>query len=125
MEPPHPRAGTAREAERARRRLEALAPLRPFPAPDDMPVVVAARMSLSFPLLISAVPVRALDMKSKGTREALDAVENGRPAARPLVADVCWFSDGGIGSNLPVPFFATPLPTRPTFAIDLDGFHPD
>lgn len=120
-----PPTGGGRDGERARRRLEALAPLRPFPAPDDLPVVVAARMSLSFPLLISAVPLRALDMTRKGTREALDAVENGRPAARPLVADVCWFSDGGIASNFPVHFFDTPLPTRPTFAIDLDGFHPD
>jgi hypothetical protein len=41
------------------------------------------------------------------------------------VAEVCWFSDGGIASNFPVHFFDAPLPTRPTFAIDLDGFHPD
>ena len=125
METHPPPTGAGRDGERTRRRLEALAPLRPLPAPDDLPVVVAARMSLSFPLLISAVPLRALDMTRKGTREALDAVENGRPAARPLVADVCWFSDGGIASNFPVHFFDTPLPTRPTFAIDLDGFHPD
>ena len=125
MEAHPPPAGAGRDAERTRRRLEALAPLRPFPAPDDLPVVVAARMSLSFPLLISAVPLRALDMTSKRTREAVEAIENGRPAAQPLVADVCWFSDGGIASNFPVHFFDTPLPTRPTFAIDLDGFHPD
>ena len=36
----------------------------PLPEPDDLPVVVAARMSLSFPLLISAVPLHALDMTS-------------------------------------------------------------
>ncbi|MGH8827353.1 MAG: hypothetical protein ACRDVZ_07075, partial [Jiangellaceae bacterium] len=36
-----------------------------------------------------------------------------------------WFSDGGIASNLPVHFFDTPLPTRPTFAIDLAPFPPD
>ena len=125
MEAHPPPTGTGRDAERSRRRLEALAPLRPFPAPDDLPVVVAARMSLSFPLLVSAVPLRALDMTRKDTREAVEAVENGRPAARPLIAEVCWFSDGGIASNFPVHFFDTPLPTRPTFAIDLDGFHPD
>ena len=45
-----PPLGTGSEAERTRRRLEALLPLRPFPAPEDLPVVVAARMSLSFPL---------------------------------------------------------------------------
>ncbi len=125
MEAHPPPSGTGREAERTRRRLEALAPLRPFPAPDDIPVVVAARMSLSFPLLISAVPLHALDMSSKRTRDAVEAIENGRTPAGPLVADVCWFSDGGIASNFPVHFFDAPLPTRPTFAIDLDSFHPD
>lgn len=122
---PPPDEGSDAEIERTRHRLAALAPLRPFPAPADLPVVVAARMSLSFPLLISAVPLHALDLTSKATRDAIEAVEAGRPSAHPLVADVCWFSDGGIVSNFPVHFFDTPLPTRPTFAIDLDGFHPD
>jgi len=120
-----PPAGDGREGERRARRLAALAPLRPFPAADDLPVVVAARMSLSFPLLISAVPLHALDMTSRRTRRAVEAVEDGSEPAEPLVAEVCWFSDGGIASNFPVHFFDTPLPARPTFAIDLDGFHPD
>jgi hypothetical protein len=125
MEAHPPPLGTDRDAERTRRRLDALLPLRPFPAPDDLPVVVAARMSLSFPLLICAVPLHALDMTRTHVREAVAAVEDGRPPARPLVAEVCWFSDGGIASNFPVHFFDAALPTRPTFAIDLDGFHPD
>jgi predicted acylesterase/phospholipase RssA len=125
MEAHPPRLDEGRDGERTRRRLEALAPLRPFPVPDDLPVVVAARMSLSFPLLISAVPLHALDMTRSRTREAVDAVEDGRTPREGLAADVCWFSDGGIASNFPVHFFDTPLPTRPTFAIDLDGFHPD
>jgi hypothetical protein len=82
-------------------------------------------MSLSFPLLISAVPLRALDLTRRQTRESVDAVEEGRPPVEPLVAEHCWFSDGGIASNFPVHFFDAPLPSRPTFAIDLDGFHPD
>jgi predicted acylesterase/phospholipase RssA len=125
MEEHPPPLGAGRDAERTRRRLDALLPLRPFPAPDDLPVVVAARMSLSFPLLISAVPLYALDMTRGHVREAVEAVEDGLPPAHALVADVCWFSDGGIASNFPVHFFDAPLPTRPTFAIDLDGFHPD
>jgi predicted acylesterase/phospholipase RssA len=111
--------------ERLRRTLAALAPLRPLPDPDDLPAVVAARMSLSFPLLVSAVPLRALDLTRTRTRQALAAVEAGRVPEHALEADVCWFADGGITSNFPVHFFDTPLPTRPTFAIDLDGFHPD
>ena len=125
MEAHPPDPGEGRDGERRRQRLEALAPLRPFPAPDELPVVVAARMSLSFPLLISAVPLRALDMTRTRTRNAVEAVEEGRAPAHPLDAEVCWFADGGIASNFPVHFFDTPLPTRPTFAIDLDGFHPD
>ena len=120
-----PPAGEGREGERRARRLAALAPLRPFPAPEDLPVVVAARMSLSFPVLISAVPLHALDMTRRATRRAVEAVEDGGTPPEPLAAEVCWFSDGGIASNFPVHFFDTPLPTRPTFAIDLDGFHPD
>ena len=64
-------------------------------------------------------------MTRRRTREALEAVEAGRAPASPLSAEPCWFSDGGIASNFPVHFFDAPLPTRPTFAIDLDGFHPD
>ena len=120
-----PPVAEGRGGERRRRTLGALAPLRPLPDPDDLPVVVAARMSLSFPLLISAVPLHALDLTRERTREALAAVEKGDVPADRLEAPVCWFADGGITSNFPVHFFDTPLPTRPTFAIDLDGFHPD
>ena len=125
MEAHPPALPDGREGERRSRVLAALAPLRPLPDPDDLPVVFAARMSLSFPLLISAVPLHALDLTRRHTREALAAVEAGDTPEHPLEAEVCWFSDGGITSNFPVHFFDTPLPTRPTFAIDLDGFHPD
>ena len=36
-----------------------------------------------------------------------------------------YFSDGGICSNFPIEFFDSPLPTRPTFGVDLRDFHPD
>lgn len=70
---------------------------------DDLPIVVATRMSLSFPLLLSAVPLWSIDRGAQGTH----------------VPERCWFSDGGITSNFPVHFFDAPLPTRPTFAINL------
>ncbi|WP_086840890.1 patatin-like phospholipase family protein [Amycolatopsis kentuckyensis] len=85
---------------------EAPGALRPLPAPEHLPVLVATRMSLSFPFLLSAVPLHTLD----------DATPEGRR--------VHWFSDGGICSNLPVHFFDSPLPGRPTFAIDLAPFPP-
>jgi hypothetical protein len=112
-------------------------PLRPLPAAADLPVVVATRMSLSFPLLISAVPLHAVDYQgSAANREARAEARRWRrehpgthvedaPAAlpRPVFA-VNWFSDGGICSNLPIHFFDRPLPTRPTFGVDLTRLPP-
>lgn len=79
-----------------------------LPAAADLPVVVAARMSLSFPPLIAAVPLYAL---------------NARDGANPK-PERCWFSDGGITSNMPIHFFDSPAPRWPTFAINLDALPP-
>ena len=78
--------------------------LRRLPDPQDLPVVVAVRMSLSFPILLSAIPLYAFDFKA------------GDPEGTP---HRCWFTDGGIGSNFPIHFFDSPIPTRPTFGLDL------
>ena len=100
----------ARKRRSAALREQAL-PLLPLPVAAELPVVVATRMSLSFPFLISAVPLHAVDY-----------ADNGGTAPR---FGVHWFSDGGICSNLPVHFFDRPLPLRPTFAIDLAAFPSD
>lgn len=71
--------------------------IRPFPAPKDIPVVVVARMSMSFPVLFSAVPIYY----------------------RPTSGRPSWLSDGGIVSNFPVHKFDRALPPWPTFAFDL------
>ncbi|MBI5093549.1 MAG: patatin-like phospholipase family protein [Candidatus Hydrogenedentes bacterium] len=94
-----------RRAENAQRRrwFESL-DIYPMPEPADLPVVVAVRMSLSFPILLSAVPLFAVDWD----RDPL-----GEKPER------CWFSDGGVCSNFPVHFFDSALPRRPTFSIDL------
>lgn len=92
-----------------------------LPDPEHLPVVVAARMSLSFPLLISAVPLHAVDF----TRECNKKNSAERPAGAPLRAEICWFSDGGISSNFPIHFFDAPLPRWPTFGVDLSEFSPD
>lgn len=99
-------------------RIVTRTPYRPLPAPADLPVVVAARMSLSFPVLISAIPLYAVDWTLKKNQK-LD-----REGEAPELGR-CWFSDGGIGSNFPVHFFDGLLPSRPTFGINLRPFHPD
>ncbi len=73
-----------------------------LPLPDDLPVIVAVRMSLSFPLLLSAVPLHAVDYRKSGKK-----------------LERCWFTDGGISSNFPIHFFDAALPRRPTFGLDL------
>jgi len=91
--------------------LAELAPgkaLRVLPSGFALPVVVAARLSLSFPVLISVVPLWDIRYRT-GTSPQLRRV---------------LFSDGGITSNFPVHFFDAPLPRRPTFAINLAGFEP-
>ncbi|MBV8519471.1 MAG: patatin-like phospholipase family protein [Acidobacteria bacterium] len=84
--------------------------LYPFPDAANLPIVVAARMSLSFPVLLTALPLRAYDYGRKW------------PAGTPRQPEVCWFSDGGISSNFPVHFFDAPIPRWPTFAINLDNW---
>ena len=83
----------------------------PFPAPAALPVVVAARMSLSFPILISTIPLYTFDPSLP---------ENADPKKRPIV-ERCLFSDGGISSNFPIHFFDSPLPRWPTFGITLSS----
>ena len=74
-----------------------------FPIGPDLPVVVATRMTLSFPVLISAIPLYELDFRQEQP-----------PLVRVL------FSDGGITSNFPVHFFDSPLPTRPDVRAEPD-----
>jgi predicted acylesterase/phospholipase RssA len=76
--------------------------VRPLPRGADLPVLVGARMSLSFPLLFSAVPVHEL-------------AKNGKPQGRMLLID------GGLSSNLPLHFFdSLGPPAYPTFAFNLE-----
>ena len=75
----------------------------PLPVADKFPIILSARLSMSFPGLIQAVPLWRKDkVAGKWVR--------------------CLFSDGGISSNLPVHMFDSWLPRRPTFAITLDSY---
>ncbi len=79
--------------------------LKEIPAPEHFPILLAARMSLSFPLLFAAVPLWAIDYE--------DA--RGKRCFRR-----CLFSDGGISSNFPMHLFDGLLPHWPTFGIQLE-----
>lgn len=84
-----------------------------LPSSRLLPVIVAVRMSLSFPVLLSAVPLYALDYSESVGEDS-----------RPSFAKRVWFSDGGIASNMPLHFFDAPLPGHPTFAVNLKEPHP-
>jgi predicted acylesterase/phospholipase RssA len=77
-----------------------------LPDPSDMPVLFGARLSLSFPILLSAIPLYHLDHSA--------SADDGSPLLR-----CCWYSDGGLTSNFPVHMFDSPIPMRPTFGINL------
>ncbi|QIK73316.1 hypothetical protein G7070_14920 [Propioniciclava coleopterorum] len=99
-------------------------PLRRLPDPEQLPVVVSVRMSLSFPLLISAVPLWTVDRRSDQTRAAVRARRAGRDDGPAPQFQKVWFTDGGFCSNFPVHLFDDALATRPTFAINLGSFLP-
>ncbi|HEX8174393.1 MAG TPA: hypothetical protein VF543_04660 [Pyrinomonadaceae bacterium] len=87
-----------------------------LPEAKDFPVIVATRMSLSFPVLISAIPLYTI-MPDK---EVIDAQRSGQEVVldgRHMQENL--FSDGGICSNFPIHFFDSWLPRRPTFGINL------
>lgn len=81
-------------------------PLFPIPEPDDFPVVVGVRMSLSFPLLVSAIPLHRYAFRKEDG--------GGATFMERLV-----FTDGGVCSNLPIHLFDSPVPPWPTFALNL------
>jgi len=85
---------------------EEISPYVRMPVDRDLPVVLAARMSLAFPILLTAVKLGAIDF-SKAAR-----------ADTPkLLPEPCWFADGGPSSNFPIHLFDSPLPRWPTFAV--------
>ena len=47
----------------------AVGDLRPLPAPEDFPILLATRMSLSFPVLLSAMPLHKVDWSLQANRD--------------------------------------------------------
>jgi predicted acylesterase/phospholipase RssA len=77
-----------------------------LPPAKDLPVVFATRLSLSFPVLLSAIPLWAINYEAPRQERRLER---------------CWFSDGGISSNFPIHFFDGLLPLWPTFGFTLEN----
>ena len=90
-----------------------------LPDKDYLPVVVGARLSLSFPLLLSAVPFYTLSASAFNARNSIRVFDPKEHFQKN------WFSDGGICSNFPIEFFDAWLPSRPTFGINLTSMPTD
>lgn len=70
----------------------------------DLPIVVAARLSMSCPILFQNIPLIGFNLDVEA--EDIDFVR-------------LWFSDGGIGSNFPIHLFDKPIPRWPTFGLKI------
>jgi Patatin-like phospholipase len=81
-----------------------MARLRELPS-GGMPIVVAARLSMCFPVLFSSVRVYAVDYEARQTERRLRR---------------CLLSDGGLCTNFPIHLFDAAHPRWPTFAFLLD-----
>lgn len=84
-----------------------------LPEPENLPVVLAVRLSLSFPILISAVRLYEIQHQAKQRYD-----KENEPLTPESLLEV-WYSDGGLTSNFPIHFFDAWLPSRPTFGINL------
>jgi hypothetical protein len=105
-QPYQPLSGSDPEIEDLARaeNAEWTAELRKLPS-GGMPIVVAARLSLCFPLLFSMVPVYAVDYEDPRGKRQLRR---------------CWLSDGGLCTNFPIHLFDSAHPRWPTFGLQLD-----
>ncbi|MEG3969265.1 patatin-like phospholipase family protein [Microcoleus sp. T2B6] len=93
-----------------------------LPEADNLPVVVAMRMSLSFPILIGAVPLYTINGAAFQGKKKLDLTKE---KDWKQYSQLNWFSDGGISSNFPIHLFDEWLPSRPTFGINLTSLPPN
>jgi hypothetical protein len=111
--------------------------MRPFPRAEQLPIIVATRDEPQFPATDLRGSALCGRLRKKGqphllregcrvaSGQSASSVEEHAKAVPPPEFDVNWSSDGGLTANLPVQFFDSPLPTRPTFAIDLARFSED
>ncbi len=124
----HPPQPTHAE-DHPKRKID-LTGLKPLPDANDLPVILAVRLSLSFPFLFCAVPLYAVDFtrRERGPGDPVPAKRTPGDALGPddpFTAERVWFADGGITSNFPFHLFDSPIPRWPTFGLDLDDLRPD
>lgn len=81
----------------------------------DLPVLVAVRLSMNFPILFKAVPLWSVDSEA-GPINRMPA--RALPPAPKFKRT--WFADGGITSNFPVHIFDAPVPNWPTFGVFIE-----
>lgn len=86
-----------------------------LPTGEALPIIVATRLSLSFPILLSAI--RLYTIKGEAWERCRN--ETTKSTIEPGELQENWFSDGGISSNFPIHMFDAWLPGRPTFGIKL------
>ncbi|PSH55452.1 hypothetical protein CU100_22655 [Phyllobacterium endophyticum] len=91
------------------RRIEQRDDVIRLPLPQDLPIVFGARLSLSFPVLLASMPLMTPDFAKASKGE-------------PVPLRRVWFCDGGLTSNFPIHFFDSPIPSRPTFCLNLIDF---
>lgn len=80
-----------------------------FPLGDEMPVLVATRLSLSVPVLFRSFPAYQVRWP--------EVPKDFKVPISDIWMDRCWLVDGGISSNFPVHFFDHWMPEHPIFAL--------
>jgi predicted acylesterase/phospholipase RssA len=115
----------ARELSAKEERDLDLTGFKALPEAENLPVIFAARLSLSFPVLFCAVPLYAVDWSRQEPAAPAAHLAGEAPARAPrMTPEVVYFSDGGICSNFPLHLFDHPLPRWPTFAVSLGAVDP-
>jgi hypothetical protein len=90
-----------------------------LPPGNELPVVVAARLSLSFPFLLAAVPLYSIRLSGYLARDEASKAGTDFRYDPDTHFSKHWLSDGGVCSNFPIHFFDAWAPGRPTFGVNL------
>ena len=96
-----------------------------LPPEVDLPVVVMTRLSMSFPVLFSALPMHFSQRDTsdsprfpkRWTRRRHEG--SSKDYLDPVRFFPLTFSDGGLTSNFPLMLFDEPVPPRPLLALNL------